>query len=58
MEIQFDGNWVLIPMPKALLVLSRQAFIDGLRQGKRYRRRKALAARLAPDGKAAERSTR
>jgi hypothetical protein len=47
MDIQFDGQQVIIPIDKAILVLSRQQFVEALRRGKAYGRRQALAARLA-----------
>ena len=48
MDILFKDNQVIIPLPKAVLVLSREAFIQALRQGKAYRRREAMAQRRTP----------
>jgi hypothetical protein len=48
MNIQFIDNQVIIPIPKAILVLTRAQFIQALRRGKSYRRAKALQARQAP----------
>jgi hypothetical protein len=45
MEIRFDGDQVIVIIAKGVLVLSREAFIEALRQGKRWRRKKALTAR-------------
>jgi hypothetical protein len=41
------GPWIVIDIPKAVLVLTRRQFIDALRAGKRWRRREAFAARTA-----------
>jgi len=41
-------GWVLIQLDKALVVLSRQQFIEALKAGKRWRRAEALKARQAP----------
>ncbi len=46
MEILFKDGQVIIPLPKAVLVLSREQFVEALRAGKRYRRRQAMADRL------------
>ena len=43
-DVKFEGMWVLIEIPKALVVLPRQTFIEGLRRGKRWKRRAAMAA--------------
>ena len=45
-EIEFVGNQVLIPIPKALLVLTKEEFLRALTRGKAYRRAQALKARL------------
>jgi hypothetical protein len=41
-------GWVLIDIPKGLVVLSRQQFIEALQAGKRWKRAEALKARQAP----------
>lgn len=43
-------GWVLLDIPKALLVLSREEFITALRRGKAWKRREALAARIPAGG--------
>jgi hypothetical protein len=45
MRIEIRDGWVLIPVPKALLVLSKDEFIGALRRGKRWRWRQAMRAR-------------
>jgi hypothetical protein len=47
-EISFEGGQVIVPIPKAVLVLTREQFIEALRRGKVYRRRQARQARVAP----------
>jgi hypothetical protein len=39
---------VLIQIPKGLVVLTRQQFVDALKVGKRWKRAEALRARQAP----------
>ena len=46
-DVSFDGNQVLVPIPKALLVMTRQQFIEALKRGKAYRRAQARQARDA-----------
>ena len=46
MDISFEGDQVIVQVPKAVLVMTRQQFIEALRRGKAYRRREALAQRL------------
>jgi hypothetical protein len=48
MDIMFEGNQVVIPIPKAVLVMTREQFIEALKRGKAYRRAQQYAARLAP----------
>lgn len=48
MEIAFEDGQVIIPLPKAVLVLTRAQFIEALRRGKAWRRREATQARQAP----------
>jgi hypothetical protein len=40
---------VLIQIPKALVVLTREEFIAALQRGKAWRRREALEARQRPE---------
>jgi hypothetical protein len=40
-----SGLWVLIDIPKALVVLTRREFIAGLKRGKAFKRRQAFDAR-------------
>jgi hypothetical protein len=42
-------GWVLIDIPKALVVLTRREFIAGLKRGKAWKRRQALKVRQAED---------
>jgi hypothetical protein len=44
------GAWVVIDIPKAVVVLTRREFLAGLRRGKAYRRRQAFEARHRPEG--------
>jgi hypothetical protein len=56
MEIQFDGNLVVIQIPKAVLALTREQFIAALKKGKTYRRREALKARIPQPAETSARS--
>ncbi|MDQ3830549.1 MAG: hypothetical protein M3361_14850 [Candidatus Tectomicrobia bacterium] len=57
-EFEMRDGWVYVTANKCLLVLSRKEFIASLKRGKAVRRQQALAARIAPAGANAERSTR
>jgi hypothetical protein len=46
MEILFQDGQVIIPLPKAVLVMSRAEFMASLKRGKAWRRRAALKARF------------
>jgi hypothetical protein len=46
-DIEFVDNQVLIRIPKALLVLTKQEFLQALKRGKAYRRREQRAKRMA-----------
>jgi hypothetical protein len=48
MDSTFKDGQVIIPLPKAVLVMSKAQFIEALRRGKAWRRRQALQARVAP----------
>ena len=48
MEIVFQEGQVIIPIPKAVLVMTRQQFIEALKRGKTYRRAQERSARVAP----------
>lgn len=41
------GAWVVLQMPKAMVVISRAQFIDGLQRGKAWKRHEAMAQREA-----------
>ena len=41
-----EGNEVIVRLPKCVLAMSRERFIECLRQGKRWRRQQSLAQRL------------
>ena len=45
MEIVFQDGEVIVHLPKCVLVMSRQQFIEALKRGKAYRRRQAMQAR-------------
>jgi hypothetical protein len=47
MRVEIRDGWVLMPMPKALLVLSKDEFVRALRRGKQWRRRQAMRARVS-----------
>ena len=42
--IEIRDGWVLLHAPKCLLVLSRQQFMEALKRGKAYCRRRVLEA--------------
>jgi hypothetical protein len=48
MELMFENNQVIIPIPKAVLVMTREQFIEALKRGKEYRRAQQQSARVAP----------
>jgi hypothetical protein len=48
MEIMFENNQVIIPIPKAVLVMTWQQFIEALKRGKAYRRAQQRSARVKP----------
>ena len=48
MTIVVQDNQVMIPIDKAVLVLTRQQFIEALKRVKAYRRQAALKARSTP----------
>jgi hypothetical protein len=45
-EIEFVENQVIIRIPKAVLVMTKQEFLRALKRGKAYRRAQALKTRL------------
>jgi hypothetical protein len=58
-DVKFHYGWYVVTLPKCVLVLSRDDFIQALRRGKWWRRREALHARkpagqppLAPESRA------
>jgi hypothetical protein len=48
MTIVVQDNQVIIPIDKAVLVLTRQQFIEALKVGQAYHRQAALKARITP----------
>jgi hypothetical protein len=46
-DVVFEGNQVIIAIPKAILVMTRQQFLEALKRGKAYRRQLARQAREA-----------
>jgi hypothetical protein len=48
-EVVCDQGLVIVTLPKAILVLSRQTFIEGLQRGKQWKRRAAMAQRMADE---------
>ena len=46
--VEVRNNLYIITLPKYRLVLTKDQFIQALRQGKWWRRREALRARQAP----------
>jgi hypothetical protein len=47
MDITFKDGQVMIPIQKAVLVLTKAQFIEALKRGKAYRRTQARQARHA-----------
>jgi hypothetical protein len=47
-EIKFIDGMVHIMTTKALLVMPRETFVQALKHGKSYRRRRSLDARMSP----------
>jgi hypothetical protein len=45
MEIQFEGDQVVVVVARGVLVLSHEAFIAALKQGKLWRRRQVMLPR-------------
>jgi hypothetical protein len=43
-------QWVVLELPKCIVVLSREAFIQGIRRGKWWKRHKALQEQLLSTG--------
>jgi hypothetical protein len=48
MQVVFDSNLVVIPIDKAIVVLTRTQFVEALKRGKVYRRQQSRQAREAP----------
>jgi hypothetical protein len=45
--IQSQGElWVVLELPKCIVVLPRQQFVEGLKRGKAWRRAAAMRARV------------
>jgi hypothetical protein len=44
-ELEVRDGWYIVRLPKCVLVLTRQQFIEALRRGKWWRRQQAMAAR-------------
>jgi hypothetical protein len=44
--IEIINGQVIVTLPKAVLVMTKQQFIEALRRGKVWRRKQALAQRL------------
>jgi hypothetical protein len=53
-----EPGWVVLALPKTVLVLTRAEFIRGLRRGKGWKREQAMAARMRPDGQRPQRTPR
>jgi hypothetical protein len=47
MQVEIEGDQVILREVKLTLVLSKAAFIDALRRGKAHARQQAMQARLA-----------
>lgn len=48
-DIEFtESGLVIIRCPKCILALSREQFLAAIKEGKAWRRRQALVARLTP----------
>jgi hypothetical protein len=45
-DVEFIDNQVLIRIPKAILILTKQEFFQALKRGKTYKRQQALKARM------------
>jgi hypothetical protein len=48
---QDAGGWVIIEIPKATVVLSREQFIAALKRGKAWKRHETLARRDATEAR-------
>ena len=46
-------NMIVVPIPKAILLLTAQEYLAGLRRGKWWRRRQAMLARQADGSQSA-----
>ncbi len=46
MDVEIEGDEVILREVKLTLVMSKASFIECLRQGKRWRRQQAMAQRL------------
>jgi hypothetical protein len=44
-DIKIESGWVLITLPKQLLVLTYREYTNALRRGKQWKRGQVLAAR-------------
>jgi len=52
-SVSHEGGWIVLRIPKALVVLTRAQFIEALKRGKRLRRQQVMEARVAKaDGEA------
>jgi hypothetical protein len=47
-EPRQQGGWVWLTIPKAVVVISYQEFLAGLRRGKAFLRREAYEKRVPP----------
>jgi hypothetical protein len=47
MDLQVKDNFYILTLPKVILVLTREQFIDGLKRGRWWKRRQAMAPREA-----------
>jgi hypothetical protein len=47
MDLKVVDGWYIVELPKAVLVLTKAQFVEGLRRGKWWRRHQAMAQRQA-----------
>jgi len=45
-----NADWVVLELPKCIVVLARAEFVAGLKRGKSWRRAAAMKARLSQKG--------
>jgi hypothetical protein len=49
-----DDLWVVLELPKCIVVITREQFVQGLRRGKWFKRHESMSRRLGSVGMATE----